>query len=171
MKKVILVLGLLFTAPSYAQSPAASEASIRELMTLTNSKSLLDGVYGQLDGLMEKAMKDALAGKSVNADQEKLMAEMRARTVDIFREEMSWEKLEPGYLELYRTTFSQSEIEGMIGFYKTDAGKAVIGKMPLMMQNVMQMMMTRMQSLTPRISSLTEEYVAKLKAAGGKSGE
>jgi hypothetical protein len=165
MKKLVALVALMAAAPAFAQNQPASEASIRELMTITNSKALLDGAYGQLDGVMEQAMKEAMGGKSGTPEQEKLMAEMRAKMVALFREEMSWDQLEPTYLELYASTFTQAEVDGMNAFYRSEAGQAVVAKMPQLMQSLMQTVMQRMQMLMPKIQKLEAEYKQKLGAA------
>ena len=166
MKRIFVLAALMAAGPSFAQDQPASEASVRELMTITNSKALLDQAYGQLDGVMEKAMKDAMAGKSGTPEQEKLLAEMRSKMVALFRENMNWDQLEPSYMKLYTSTFSQAEVDGMNAFYKSEAGQAVIGKMPQLMQSIMQLVMERMQAVIPKIRELEQEYKAKLQEAG-----
>jgi len=166
MKKLLLAIALLVSCPAFAADKAASEASIRELLDVTDAKKLLEGVYAQMDGVMDQAMKKALDGKPVTAEQEKVMAEYRGKVVAITREELAWSQLEPVYIDLYSKTFSQAELDGMLQFYRSEPGKAVIAKMPLMMNYLMQMMTTRMQALMPRIMTLAEEYVPKIQAAG-----
>lgn len=166
MKKLIALAALLAVAPAYTQEQPASESSVRELMTLTNARSLLDQAYGQLDGMMEQAMKDAIGGRSITAEQDKLLAEMRAKMVALVRRQMSWEKLEPDYLRLYMATFSQAEVDDMNAFYKSPGGQAVIAKLPRLMQNLMQTVVTDMQALTPEIQALENEYKEKVAAAG-----
>lgn len=168
MRKLSLIVALVATWPAFAQDQPASEASVRELMALTNSKALVDQMYAQVDGMMESAMKDAMGGRTGNAEQQRLAAEMRAKMVALLREDMGWEDLEPVYLQLYTSTLSQSEVEGMNAFYKSPAGQAVIAKMPLMMQSLMKVLMERMQVIMPKARALGEEYGNKLKAAGAK---
>lgn len=168
MRKLSLIVALVATWPAFAQDQPASEASVRELMALTNSKALVDQMYAQVDGMMESAMKDAMGGRTGNAEQQRLAAEMRAKMVALLREDMGWEDLEPVYLQLYTSTLSQSEVDGMNAFYKSPAGQAVIAKMPLMMQSLMKVLMERMQVIMPKARALGEEYGNKLKAAGAK---
>jgi hypothetical protein len=166
MKKIWLAIVLVASWPAFAADTAPSEASVRELISITDAKKLLEGVYAQMDGMMEQAMKQALNGKAVTPEQEKVMAEYRGKVVDVMREEMAWADLEPIYIDLYSKSFSQSEIDGMLKFYKSEAGKAVIAKLPLLTNNLMQMMMGRMQTIMPRIGKLAEEYVPKIRDAG-----
>jgi len=165
MKMILLAIAMMVAAPSFAQAPPASEASIRELLSLTDAHKLLDGAYDQIDSLMNNAANEALGGNTLTAEQDKLMAEWRSETMKLIREEMSWEKLEPVYIKLYKDTFSQSDIEGMLAFYKTGPGQAVLKKMPLLTQNLMQMLVSQMRALTPKLHVLSEQYVSKLKAA------
>jgi hypothetical protein len=172
MKKILMAALLVAALPTFvlAQAPApadapASDATIRELIEVTHARDLMNSSMGQLDGLLEKAMKDALQGKNVNAEQEKIIAEFRARMVELLRAEMSWEKMQTTYFRMYRETFTQAELDGMLAFYKTDAGKALIAKMPRMMQSLMQEMMGLMQAIMPKVRGITEEYVEKVKAA------
>lgn len=166
MKKIWLAIVLVASWPAFAADTAPSEASIRELISITDARKLVEGIYAQMDGMMEQAMKQALNGKSVTPEQEKVMAEYRGKVVDVMREEMAWTDLEPIYIDLYSKSFSQSEIDGMLKFYKSEAGKAVIAKLPLLTNNLMQTMMGRMQTIMPRIGKLAEEYVPKIRDAG-----
>ena len=166
MKKFLLAILLMAALPAFAKTQPASEESIRQLMTLTDSKSLLDNAYGQIDGLMQQAMTQAMGDKPVTPEQERLMAELRAKLVELFRTEMGWEQLEPSYIKMYRETFSQDELNGMLKFYKSKAGKAVLAKLPQMTQSLMQIVMTQMQAILPKVRVIQEEYTAKLVEAG-----
>jgi hypothetical protein len=168
MKKLLALVAVLAATPAFAQNQPASEASVRELMAITNAKSLLDQTYGQLDGVMERAMKEAMGGKTLTPEQDSLLAEMRTKMVALFREQMSWEKLEPEYLKLYMATFSQAEVDGMNAFYKSPGGQAVIAKMPQLMQSLMQAVVADMQALMPKMQALENEYKEKVAAAGKK---
>ena len=166
MKKILLAMALMASVHAFAQSPPPSEASVRELLEVTNGKSVLEGAWNQLDGLMEKAMKDAIGNKPVTAKQEKIMAAMRAETVELIRSEMSWDKMEPMYIRQYSQTFSQAEIDGMLAFYKSDAGKAVTAKMPQLVQILMQDVMSLLQGTLPKIRAISDKYIKQIKDAG-----
>ena len=166
MKKILLAMALMASVHAFAQSPPPSEASVRELLEVTNGKSVLEGAWNQLDGLMEKAMKDAIGNKPVTEKQEKIMAAMRAETVELIRSEMSWDKMEPMYIRQYSQTFSQAEIDGMLAFYKSDAGKAVTAKMPQLVQILMQDVLSLLQGTMPKIRAISDKYIEQIKDAG-----
>jgi hypothetical protein len=161
---VCLILGFLLL-PAVRAETGASEASVRELIEVTQSARMVDTMFAQMDAMMEQSLAQAVAGKQLNPEQEKISAEMRARMFALLKEEMSWESLEPGFIDIYRRSFSQDEIDGMLEFYKSDAGKAVIEKMPLVMQESMKITQSRLGTLMPRIQELTRESTRQLMEA------
>lgn len=165
MKMILFAIAMTASLTSFAADKPASEASVRELINITDARKLLDSTYGQMDGMLEQAMKPAIGDKPANAEQSRLLAEFRAKTVELMRSEMGWDRIEPIYLDLYTKTFSQAEIDGMLAFYKSDVGKAVTAKLPQLTTGVTQSMMTTMQGFMPRLQKLVEEYMPKIKAA------
>jgi hypothetical protein len=73
--------------------------------------------------------------------------------------------MEPMYIREYSQAFSQAEIDGMLVFYKSDAGKAVTAKMPQLLQIVMQDVMTLLQGTLPKMRAISEKYIRQLKDA------
>jgi hypothetical protein len=166
MKPLIVAIALMAAVPAFAAEKPASEASIRELLELSDAKNLVDGVYRQMDSMLEDTLRQSLGDKPLNDEQQKLSAEMRAKIVELMQTDMGWDKLEPVYVKLYTDTFSQSDIDGILKFYKTQAGSALLKKMPLLMQNVMQMVTAQMQDLAPKLRSLVEDYTQRIMVAG-----
>jgi uncharacterized protein len=165
MKKYWLALALLASMPAFGEETPAREETIRELLEVTRAKTLAGAAYGQLDAYMDKVMLEAKGNAQLNAEQERLTAELRTKMTAMVHAMLDWEQLEPFYIQLYSETFSQSEIEGLLAFYKTDAGKALITKLPALTQNLTQRMLERMQELMPKVRAVAEEYAEKIKEA------
>jgi hypothetical protein len=164
----LTLLGLLAALPLHAEEPQASEASIREFLAVTESQKMLDGMLSQLDSLMQAGMKQALAGQTLNADQQKILNDMRTKMVALFKAEMAWSTFEPMIVGIYQKSFTEPEVKGMLQFYKSPAGKAVIAKMPTVIQSSMQAAQSRMGSFMPKLKQLQEDTVARLKATSSK---
>jgi len=160
-------IAILLASPTFAATAdtPASEASIRELIDLTQARKLVDNVSSQLDSTMQTSMKQALAGRPITPAQQKILDGMRAKMLKVFNENMQWSKLEPQMIDVYRRTFTQTEIEGMVSFYKTDAGKAVIAKMPLVLQNSIQLMQSQLATMAPQIQQIQQETITELQGS------
>ncbi len=164
----LTLLALLAARPLHAEEPQATEASIRELIAVTESRKMLDGMWRQVDSAMQAGMKQALAGETLNPDQQKILDDMGTKMVALFKAEMAWSTFEPMLVAIYRKSFTEPEIKGMLQFYESAAGKAVIAKMPTVMQSSLQAAQSRMASLMPKLQQLQQDTVARLKAASNK---
>jgi uncharacterized protein len=163
MKRLLALIATLAIAiQPVAAEDQASEASVRDLLEVTQSRRLLDGLQGQMDAFIKEAMGRALAGKTPTVEQQAILDEFRAKLVALFQEEMKWELLEPRFIEIYRQSFTEQEIAGMLEFYRTAAGQAVISKMPVVMQHSMALMQEMMISVSPKLRALQAEALEKL---------
>jgi hypothetical protein len=164
-KSWLFALVLLCSSTTFAAEPAPSEASLRDLLALTRAQDTLDTMLAQMDAAMETSMRQAMEGQALSDAQRKLVDEMRGEMIALLKAEMAWNKMEPGMLEVYRTSFTQSEVDGMLAFYRSDAGKAVVAKMPLVLQNSMKLAQERLGAVMPQVQALQQEYLAKIEAA------
>jgi hypothetical protein len=68
---------------------------------------------------------------------------------------------------VYRDSFTQGDVDAMIGFYRSNAGQAVIRKMPAVMQASMAEMQNRMKPMMQKLKRIEEETVAEIRAQQG----
>lgn len=162
--KVLGVVLLCAFVTVHAAEPPPSDASLRQLIAVTRLKQQMQDMTQQVDTVMQSAMDDALQGTELSPDQRKILDEMRGRMLALFGEVLGWNDFETLVMDVYRRSLSQREVDGMLAFYETEAGKAVIDKMPLITANTMQAMRGRLATLMPRVKEIQEETLAKLKA-------
>jgi hypothetical protein len=177
MLKRILFLLFLFSgaiAFAFAAEPAPknnppSEASIKQLMEVTNAHKMLDNVMAQMDGFINQTMQQATKGQKISPKVQKEIDRGRSETMAAMKEVLNWEKLEPMYTRVYQNSFTQGEVDGMIAFYKTPTGQAVLNKMPLVLQNTMTEMQGMMQPMIQRVQQMQQQVTAEMKEekAGG----
>jgi len=148
-----------------AQDSRPTEQSIKELLNVMHSSKLIDSAMAQVDSVMQNSMQQALAGEHLTADQQKILQHMRAKTAALLKDMLKWDTLEPTMIEVYRKSFTQHELDGMLAFYRSEAGQAVIAKLPTVMQQTMQAMQVRINELMPKLQQLQQDTVAQLRAA------
>jgi uncharacterized protein len=161
---VLVAFAVLFAQPLSAADQPASDASVKALVNLMQGRKTFDDVFAQMDNFMEASMKQAAAGRPLSPEQQKIVDDMRTKMMAIIKESLNWDTFEPKMEEIYRKSFSQSEIDGMLKFYKTPAGKAVIAKMPVVMQNTVQMMQGEMAEMMPKMQQLMADTANQIKA-------
>ena len=150
---------------AWAAEPMASDRSIRELLSITQLAKLMDNTMSQVDKMFNGGMQQALAGRAPTPEQQKIIDAMQQKMLALMHEEMLWEKWEPTFIDIYRQSFTQKELNGMLTFYKSEAGRALIAKMPVVTQHTMEAMPKLMASFIPKVQQLMRDTQAQLKAA------
>ncbi|MFZ6726943.1 DUF2059 domain-containing protein [Undibacterium sp. MH2W] len=153
----LVVAACLFSTHVSAQEVKPSDASLKELMQLVNASDLLKGMDQQMDVMYGNMVQQMTKGQTVTAQQQKALDDFHGKMKDILHRQLSWDKLEPQVIQVYRDTLSQDEVDGIVVFYKTPAGQAVIKKMPLIMQATMTMMQKNIPSMMAEVQEAAKE--------------
>jgi hypothetical protein len=147
-----------------ASDKLASEESVRKLLEVTESRKMLENVWQHVEASMDMTMRQVLGEQKLTPAQQKQMEEVRTKVVAILREELSWEFMESMMMEVYTKTFTQDEVDGMLAFYASPAGRSVITKMPIAMQHSMQVMQQRMTIMIPKLQQMQKEMIAQVQS-------
>jgi hypothetical protein len=179
LKRILSVLLLCGSTALAADSPSPasptpstppSEASVKQLLEIAQARKLIDSVMTQMDNLMQQSIAQATQGQKIPPKVQKNIEARQTETVAMMKELLDWAKLEPMYVRSYQKTFSQEEVDGMVAFYKTPAGQAVIRKMPKVMQNTIEEMQQMMGPVMQKIQKTQQDVVAEMKAESKNKG-
>lgn len=157
-----LLLSVSFIQVTIAADEPATETSIKRLMEVTEAKGMMAGMMSQIDSYFQQMTKQAAGDNGPTPEQRAVLADMRKKIVAVMEDEMSWDKLEPGFIEIYRKSLSEKEVQGMVDFYVSPSGQAVIRKMPVVMQHTMEMMQQLMGGMMPKLKKIEEDTKLKL---------
>jgi hypothetical protein len=161
MRKLLLLVALLASLPALAAP--ASEQSVEKLLAASRAESIINSLYANMEDLMRKSMQQAVQGKTLSAEQQRVLDAVPPKFVAVMQEEMSWQKMKPLYVQVYRETFEQEEVDGLIAFYESPAGKAMLEKMPTVVQKSIAITQPLMQSLLPKMKAAMAEAMAEAK--------
>jgi hypothetical protein len=161
MKALALLACALFLAtPLFAQT--ASKESINRLLKAANAEQMLTNIHAQLDNTMKAAMTQALKSQNAGADAQQYADAFSKKMSDEVKAELSWEKMRDLYQQVYAESFTQEEVDGLIAFYESPAGKAFVAKMPTVMQKSMVLMQQRMAPMVERLQRSLQETVLEV---------
>jgi hypothetical protein len=164
---VVAAVALLGLPPVFAADAKPSEESVRRLFEVMHTSQMIDTVMSQMDANLREALERATGGRTLNAQQQQLHADMRAKIQGMLKEELAWPRLEPQMVEVYRGTFTPAEISAMLKFYGSPGGQAMVAKLPQATQQMMQLTQERVRTLIPRIVELQKETAQRIKDAAG----
>jgi hypothetical protein len=162
--KYLISLVCVFSCYAAALAAAPSNASLERLLAVTEVEKMLGTMHQQMEVMMKSGMDQALRGKSLPPEAEQAAATLRGKLVASMRQELSWESMKDLYIQVYAESFSQEEIDGLIAFYESPAGKAFVAKMPMVMQKSMAMMQQRMGPIIQRMQQSMQEAIAEVQA-------
>ena len=169
LKRIFLVLALSCPV-AYAADTRPSEASVRQLLEVAQTHKLVDSMMAQMDAFVKNAMQQVTQGQSVSPQIKKNIDKRQSELMNVLKDELAWEKLEPLYIRVYQQSFNEDEVNGLVAFYKTPTGQALINKMPIVMQNTFNEMQQRMGPMVQRIQRTQKEIIAEIQAEKAKKG-
>lgn len=157
----ILLTCLLWCGLACAAPP--SDASLEEMMSIGNVHQLLDSVKTQMDGISKGAVNQALQGKELTPERQAIIERMQDKIAVLMHDTLDWDTLKPMFFRVYRQSFTQEDVDGIIAFYKSPAGQAMISKMPLVMQNMMSEMTQMMKPMQQKMLEIQHETLEEMK--------
>jgi len=161
MNKLIIMLILAsISFPSFADD-AAKKKSIEELMTIMNMDRMMDSMYSQMDQMFMKIARDSNVKQTEMPIVKKYMKKLAA----VMKKEVSWEKMKQPITKIYMKHFTEKEIKDLLAFYKSDTGKKMIAKMPVVMQESMMYSQSLLKGLMPKVMEISKEFEKELKVA------
>ena len=164
MGKVLLLSLLIFSSSLYAEQNTKQQ-KIDELIKVMNLDSMVDSMYGQVEGMM-KGMSDQMG---VKPSEQTIFDKYYGDMTTVLKTEMSWAKMQPMMVNVYDKHFSEQEIADMLAFYKTDTGQKILEKMPVVMQESMQMSQSLMKDAMPKIQTLAQQLSDELEQSRSES--
>jgi hypothetical protein len=129
MVKLITLLASLIFA-SLAHCAPASLESIDRLLADTKLEKLFDTMSTNVDQVMRRSMEASTQGQQLSPAQRRVIDATAAKFVQVMREEMTWDKMRPLYVQIYQESFTQEEIDGLIAFYESRQASRSLKRCP-----------------------------------------
>jgi hypothetical protein len=169
MRNILATLALACASlGAYAATP--SPQSIEKLLSLTQAEKMLDSMKAQLDKPIQLTQKNAMKGRPPSPEEQKVLNKFSANANKIIGNAMTMERFKPLYIKHYGQVFSQEEVDGMIAFYQSPAGKAMVTKMPQLMQSLMDATPEMLTPMNDQIRQAAQDMATELEAMG-KAGK
>jgi uncharacterized protein len=138
---------LAVMASTAVQASPPSEESVNALLQSINAESSIEVVLKEMDQTLQESMELLTAQDKLSPKQKSSLDAFRARFNRGMREELSWRKLRPVVAQVYRETYTQEEVDGLLAFFRSPAGISYTRKTPVVLQ---------------KTSALVQEHIAPL---------
>src|SRR5689334_18485071 len=152
MKNVAVVAAFALAASASFAADLTREGKVERILDVTNAKAAQEQMLAQVKQMAVQQM-----NANLSADQQAKAADYQNRMFAIISSKMSWDKVRPIIVKIWGDTFNDQELDGMLAFYESSAGKAMVQKMPTVMTKMMQQVQTIMGDLQPEIDKMIKE--------------
>jgi uncharacterized protein len=161
MKRWIVMLAVVMVmAPVGARADEASkQAKVKELFAVMHMDHSLDRMRSAMEQQVQATAKNAPGAEQMTPEKKKMQQEFVDNSMKVVDENFGWLELEPAYVKLYADSYTEAELDGILAFYRSPAGQALLTKTPELSAGVMQIVHGHMGDFQPKMQSLQELYV------------
>lgn len=168
MKKLLTAtaMSIALFQPITGMAATATEASVKELLQVTESEQMVDQVNAQMESIMSQSIQQVQKqqGEPLTDAQVEVVHKYSKKMADVMAKGMTWSDLEPAMVKIYQDNFTQEDINGLIAFYKSPVGQKTIEKMPVVMQQSMTAGKEAMMKVMPELTDEMKGFMSELRA-------
>lgn len=155
MKSLAILICALMALPVAFAEEASKNAKIEQLLLAMNVEAQQKAMMDQMTQMVIQQVREQMArdGRST-PEQMAQMEERQKRLMALIAQKTSWDKMKPVFVKSYSDTFTEPEIDGMLAFYKSPAGQAMVAKQPTLSSKIMTNVQAQMADLMPQIEEI-----------------
>lgn len=147
----------LILVPLACADEATKVAKVEELFKAMNVAEQQKQMMAQMSKMVINQVKDALTSQGTSAEAIAKAQEKQKRIFALIEQKTSWENMKPVFLKAYTDTFTEPEIDGILAFYKTPSGRAMVEKQPALNGKIMTNVQGLMADLMPQMEGILKE--------------
>lgn len=144
----VLLFGIL---PASAQQ--SQQQKIERILELTNANAVVNEIVNQITGWMEQIQPNPTPQQK--ARRQEALDKIAKVAGDRMR------KIRPELVQIYSETFTPEEIDGILAFYETPAGKASLAKIPTINAKLSALVQIEMNAAGQEINKIAEDALKK----------
>ena len=166
MKRWIAVLAVVLVfAPCGARADeAAKQAKVKDLFATMHLEHNLDRMMSAMKAQVEATAQNAPGADKMTPEKKKIQQDFINNSMQVVNHAFGWQALESAYIKLYADTYTESELDGILAFYKSPAGQAMLAKTPQLTAGTMQIVHSRMGDFQPKMQALQDQYLKQMAA-------
>lgn len=161
MRRLLIALAVAAMGSSAVYADEASKtAKIEEMFKLLR----VDQLQTQMREQMKGAIANMFAQPGMPAEAKAAQKELEDEVFGLIAKKASWAQMKPAFVKIYSETLSEDELDGILTFYKSPSGQAILEKMPQLTKRGMEeVAQPLMKNLMPEMQELIEKFVERHK--------
>lgn len=137
---------------------ASKREKIHEMFRLSHVDQTMTQAMAQQAEQVPRFLHSMFPEAKISPEQQKDVDAFQVRVMAMVRESASWQKLEPGFTDIYASTYSEQEIDGLIAFYKSPVGQDMVNKQPEILTKSQAVTQSMMTDLQPKLREAVTQF-------------
>ena len=166
-----LSLGLICLPVLAHADDASKHAKVEQMLTVTKidtiSQQMLSNVPAQVRTMASRQVKVQAAS---SPEQKKIVSDYLDQLQTIAKDGAKWDLVHPKIVDLYMATFTEPELDGILAFYKTPAGQALVAKTPEISGKTVQILQGSLSGLEPQFQAATKAFQTNMQQTSPGDG-
>ena len=127
------------------------DAKVEELLGLMKIEQMQKQMMDSMQQMITSQLRSQPGIDAAKAE------EKQKRAFALISEKTSWQAMKPAYIKVYGDTYNDEEIDGILLFYRSPSGKAMVDKQPTLMTKMSSTMQQKMAEIAPEIQRILAE--------------
>ena len=146
---ILLASPFAFGQQAAQPTPSTKTAKIEEIFRLTKTDEMQKQMMSQMGVMMKQQLPSEMT-----SEQKTGVVDSSLTLMNFMSKKLSWDAMKPDYIHLYDETYTEDEISGILLFYQSAPGQAMLAKSQTLMANTMTLMQKRMAEIKPEIEEI-----------------
>lgn len=170
MRRYVAVLLVMLSWVSCTRADEASKrAKAEQLFVLLRMDTMMDQLMGGVRRQVQQITESMPGADVATPEQKKQIADFQQKVMDVVNQKIGWKALEPDFINLYASTYTEEELDGIVAFYKSPIGQKMIEKTPELTTKSTQITQQKMTELQPQLSQMVQDFMKQMAASMNKS--
>jgi len=151
------LLGFAATPSAHADD-ATKRQKIQEYFKLIQIDRSMQQVMSRQIDQAQQLVRGMFPGAKFTPEQQKDMDDFLKRVLAISQESLSWQKLQPEFVDMYASTYSEPEMDGILAFYRSPVGQEMVAKQPEILNKSQALTQEHMKEIQPKLRDAIMQF-------------
>jgi hypothetical protein len=158
LRNALLASSLICCALPLHADEASKRAKAGELLTVLHIDQSLNQMLNQQSVQIQKAIGSMTSQGKLTPAQQKDTDAFMQKVVGMIRDGSSWQKVKPQFVEIYMSTYSEPELDGLLAFYRSPLGQKMLQSQPEIASKSQMIMQQHMQEVQPKLRDAFDQF-------------
>ena len=170
MRRYVAVLLMVLTAGCCCAraDEVSKRAKAEQLFTLLRMDTMMDQLMSGVRRQLQQITGSMPGADQATPEQKKQITDFQQRVMDVVNQKIEWKALEPDFINLYASTYTEEELDGIVAFYQSPIGQKMIEKTPTLTAKSTQITQQKMSELQPVLNQMVQDFMKQMAASTPK---